>query len=250
MLLIVIHECPTLSIRVCFGQVCLSPAKTYFSNYRSPPPVTLPSSLWKSFPPLPDQPPLSEVLALCPSLLSCPPSLARFLTLSMSWESLYAHVGDLSTQRDFASVHQSDFSLLSHVDDALSRAANRFYRGITEMTSLSLRNGSGRHSPTATLFVESGDALRSSRLSPRELARASAARSGERRWSFRPIYGVSGRDALATTQASPHGQSAAFPATSLFRDGQSKRGEMRGLKEAPATDKGTVTTVRSRFCSP
>lgn len=34
-LLIVIPECSTLPIRVCFGQVCLSPAETYFLNYRT-----------------------------------------------------------------------------------------------------------------------------------------------------------------------------------------------------------------------
>lgn len=55
-LLIVIPECSTLPIRVCFGQVCLSPAETYFSNYHTQL-ATLPSSLVKSLPLLPDQPP-------------------------------------------------------------------------------------------------------------------------------------------------------------------------------------------------
>lgn len=55
-LLIVIPKCSTLSIRVCLGQVCLSPAETYFSNYHTQS-ATLPSSLVKSLPLLPEQPP-------------------------------------------------------------------------------------------------------------------------------------------------------------------------------------------------
>jgi len=61
---------------------------------------------------------------------------------------------------------------------------------------------------------------------PSELARASTARSEEVELS--DVVRAIGRDASVTTQASPYDQSAGFPATSLFRDDQSRRGREPG----------------------
>lgn len=75
-LLIVIPECSTLPIRVCFGQVCLSPVETYFLNYRT---QTLRLSL----------PPWKRASLFCPTsphlsdVCSCSPSAFSLLSLSL-----------------------------------------------------------------------------------------------------------------------------------------------------------------------
>lgn len=137
-LLIVIYECPTLSIRVCFGQVCLSPAKTYFSNYYSPPPAALPSPLWKSFPPLLSQPPLSEALALPRPSVPLRPSRSLFcLVLSLRHRNFLL----CSRGRFFDPILRLSINLVSpsrRTLMTLPRTVDQFYRDVMEMTVLSL----------------------------------------------------------------------------------------------------------------
>lgn len=69
-----------------------------------------------------------------------------------------------------------------------------------------------------------------------------------RRWSFLGVVRAIGCDASVTTQASPHDQSAGFPATPLFRDGQSRRGGTRVRKDNATAewDRGRFLDRRSR----
>lgn len=116
-LLIVIPECSTLPIRVCFGQVCLSPVETYFSNYHTQP-AALPSSLEKSLPLLLDQPPPKRDASLS--------SLLPFLFLFH--EGLYFHVDDL-TRGGFVSVHRE--MKLNQIPTTLSLIS---YRSLSHMS--------------------------------------------------------------------------------------------------------------------
>lgn len=140
-LLIVIPECSTLPIRVCFGQVCLSPAETYFSNYHTQS-AALPSSLEKSLPLLLDQPPPKRRFALF-SPFSSPLSLLLSLLpfLFLFRQDLYFHVDDL-TRNGFVSVrrkmklntHQIPTMLLSDIDRSLT-ACHRNDLSLLSLTS-------------------------------------------------------------------------------------------------------------------
>ena len=188
---------------MCFGQVCLSPAETYFSNYHTQP-TTCPSSLEKSLPLLLDQPPPKRCFALFSPFSS---SLFPPVSLSVLLRSL--HVDDL-TQDSFANrkMMLKTYQIPSTISSAIDRSLTVCHRN--DLSFLSLTS-------FVMLFVTHP-------LSPcsllSELTRANTARSevGGALGVLRAIR----RDASVTTQASPYGQSTAFPATSLFRDGQSR----------------------------
>lgn len=117
-LLIVIPECSALPIRVCFGQVCLSPAETYFSNYHTQL-AALPSSLEKSLPLLLDQPPPKRRFALFSpfssslslSLSSC--FSVYFAKISTSTQ-IISLVAVLSVHREMKFNAYSDDALISY----------------------------------------------------------------------------------------------------------------------------------------